>query len=140
MAKKSSKLKEHIENLSLMIIMHYLKIKMYPENREQIHWRRELFTWLNSISEMDVKTSSGKLKSSMYFGILMEKVSSMKDFIEVSDKIESQYGSVNISYNDMYFYLKEFLHSISDIISTNDFNKETFEYYVNRKTGEMYDS
>ena len=105
MSRKKSDIAAYIEEGTQEIILHLIKLYMYPESNNVHHWRREVANFLNNVPRMK---GSNKYPSAQF--ILKNSWSVNADKFEVwYNIVRDDYGPSKYDINT--FILKETVYS-----------------------------
>lgn len=90
------KIEDEVCSLSLPLIRHIIKVKLYPNHPSMSHWRSEILGWLKDMKRYttNAKTSSGKIKESTFLNWLIPFTDIEEDILVVVE----DYGPSTYSY------------------------------------------
>jgi hypothetical protein len=98
-----NKVEANVSGLMRPLIIHILKVKLYPKHQAKNHWESEIYTILTDI-QFDVnrvKTPSGKVKSSTLLKWLLEFSETMLKNRIITIKKECGQSQIDISFNEI---------------------------------------
>lgn len=125
----SRKLKDtgaDLDSKARTLILHLIKIVLYPYHKAQNHWFQEIYSAINDI---DFIKGSNKLPKSefIYHNITINHLSKFNKYIDI---ILKDYGDSDctISNDDILFYVQEYCRWLSAELSENGVISKTDVY------------
>lgn len=130
-----SKVKGKISNLADQIAIHTLLIYFYPNNKEINHWIKEVFTWLDQVSDNLEYKGGRKLKepsvSTLIYGYEFEDQDDISKLESLISKYHPGLPKVIYEYDKLIFDIESIYELYIKYIFGNCSKTEIIEFLKN---------
>lgn len=125
MAVSRKEIRSEIIHQQWQIIRHYLKINFFPKSLTISHWKRELFGFLKSCHKK-IKPTGNYPEKEFYYEHLWNNMDKEEKRSIIKAGIDSLFEKIpDFMYDDLEVKLDEFFIKISNLLSTNQFDKDS---------------